>query len=130
MYSSYASIEIDLDEISNNQILKSTFCNYSARRSKPDVSPCTIETVCSASIRSHKLQLLRNPRVTSDRALMHSEISVIARCSHERRVNPLPDDNGHPFTEARRRFWRGPREASVLCLLAELSSSSLSTQTD
>lgn len=79
-----------MHEISNNLILKSTFCNYSARRSKPDVSPCTMETVCSASTRSHKLQLLRNPRVTSDRALMHSGISVIARRSHERRVSPLP----------------------------------------
>lgn len=40
---------------------------------------------------------------------------------------PSPDDNGHPFAEARRRFYRGPSEASVPCLLAELSSSSLDT---
>jgi len=71
----------------------------------------------------------RNPRVTSDRALMHSGISVIAQCSHERRVNPP------------RRQWSSVRrsaeallsrsERSVLCLLTRLfSSSSLSTQTD
>ncbi|CAL1673920.1 unnamed protein product [Lasius platythorax] len=50
------------------------------------------------STRFRKLELLP----TSDRALMHSGISVIAQCSHERRVN-LPNDNGHPFAEAQRR---------------------------
>lgn len=52
----------------------------------------------TVSTRFRKLELLP----TSDRALMHSGISVIAQCSHERRIN-LPNDNGHPFAEAQRR---------------------------
>jgi hypothetical protein len=49
----------------------------------------------------------------------------------------LPDDNGHPFAETRRRFCRGPRETGTFSrcsisssILLGLSSSCLSTQTN
>lgn len=101
------------------------------KRDEANTSPYKTETVRSmVSTRFRKLELLP----TSDRALMHSGISVIAQYSHERRVN-LPNDNGHSFTETQRRSdkIRGKPQRfhpSGLSPRLVLSSSSLSTQTD